>query len=64
MLSGVTLGFGFMVLCVGFGLGALFAAFPPLYTVLKFAGAAYLLYLAWRIATARCDARARLAGGR
>lgn len=50
--TGVTLGFGFMVLCVGFGLGAIFAAFPTLHTVVKFVGAAYLLYLAWRIATA------------
>lgn len=51
-MAGVALGFGFMVLVVGFGLGAVFAAYPALYTVLKFAGAAYLLYLAWRIATA------------
>jgi len=49
---GVPLGFGFMVLVVGFGLGAFFAAYPVAYEVLKYAGAAYLLYLAWRIATA------------
>ena len=48
---GVPLGFGFMVLVVGFGLGAFFAAFPIAYQVLKYLGAAYLLYLAWRIAT-------------
>jgi threonine/homoserine/homoserine lactone efflux protein len=47
---GVAFGFGFLVLLVGLGLGAVFAAFPPLYTVLKFAGAAYLVYLAWLIA--------------
>ncbi len=47
---GVTLGFGFLVLLVGLGLGAVFAAFPVLYTILKFVGAAYLLYLAWLIA--------------
>ena len=51
-LLGVTLGFGFLVLVVGFGLGAVFAAYPAIYTVVKFAGAAYLVYLAWRIATA------------
>lgn len=50
-MAGVGLGFGFMVLVVGLGLGAVFAAYPALYTILKFAGAAYLLYLAWRIAT-------------
>jgi threonine/homoserine/homoserine lactone efflux protein len=41
-----------MVLLVGLGLGALFAAYPLLYSVLKYAGAAYLLYFAWLIATA------------
>ncbi len=49
---GVPLGFGFMVLVIGFGLGAVFAAYPIAYQVLKYVGAAYLLYLAWRIATA------------
>jgi len=59
---GVTLGFGFMVLVVGFGLGAVFAAYPLAYQVLKYVGAAYLLYLAWRIANATSahgSARAR-----
>ena len=49
---GVALGFGFLVLMVGLGLGAAFAAYPQAYTVLKFAAAAYLLYLAWVIANA------------
>jgi threonine/homoserine/homoserine lactone efflux protein len=49
---GVTLGFAFMVLVVGIGLGALFDAFPLLYTVLKYVSIAYLLYLAWMIANA------------
>ena len=51
-LWGVALGFGAMVLAVGLGLGAVFAAYPAAYTVLKYVGAAYLLYLAWQIATA------------
>jgi threonine/homoserine/homoserine lactone efflux protein len=51
-LWGVALGFGVMVLAVGLGLGAVFQAYPAAYTVLKYAGAAYLLYLAWQIATA------------
>jgi len=51
-LWGVALGFAVMVLAVGLGLGAVFQAFPLAYTVLKYAGAAYLLYLAWQIATA------------
>jgi threonine/homoserine/homoserine lactone efflux protein len=49
---GVALGFGFLVLVVGLGLGAVFAAYPAIYTALKLVGAAYLLYLAWRIAIA------------
>jgi threonine/homoserine/homoserine lactone efflux protein len=49
-LWGVALGFGVMVLAVGLGLGAVFQAYPAAYTVLKYVGAAYLLYLAWQIA--------------
>jgi threonine/homoserine/homoserine lactone efflux protein len=40
-----------MVLAVGVGLGAVFQAYPAAYTVLKYVGAAYLIYLAWQIAT-------------
>jgi threonine/homoserine/homoserine lactone efflux protein len=58
---GVAFGFGFLVLVVGLGLGELFAAFPLLYTVLKFAGAGYLVYLAWLIARA---GPAKASGGR
>lgn len=51
-MTGVAMGFALMVLGVGFGLGALFEAWPVLYPVLKYAGASYLLFLAWKIATA------------
>jgi threonine/homoserine/homoserine lactone efflux protein len=51
-LWGVALGFAVMVLAVGLGLGAVFQAYPAAYTVLKYVGAAYLLYLAWQIAKA------------
>jgi threonine/homoserine/homoserine lactone efflux protein len=51
-LLGVALGFGAMVLAVGVGLGAAFQAYPAAYTALKYVGAAYLLWLAWQIATA------------
>ena len=50
-MAGVVLGFGFLVLCVGLGLGGLFAAFPVLQTVMWIGGTLYLIYLAWRIAT-------------
>lgn len=49
-MAGVTLGFAFMIAAVGVGLGAVFIAYPVLETVLKYAGAAYLVYLAIVIA--------------
>jgi threonine/homoserine/homoserine lactone efflux protein len=51
-LMGVSLGFGAMVLAVGLGVGGLFVVYPALYIVLKVVGGAYMLWLAWRIATA------------
>lgn len=51
-ILGVTLGFVIMIGLVGLGLGVIFARFPLLYTWLKYASAAYLLWLAWKIATA------------
>jgi len=51
MLLGIVLGFPLLVLCVGLGLGPAFGAVPALKTVLKFAASAYLLYLAWQVAT-------------
>ena len=51
-MLGVTLGFGVMIMAAGFGLAGLFQAEPRLHTLLKYAGATYLLYLAWRIAEA------------
>lgn len=50
---GITVGFKLLLLAVGLGLGALLAAMPVLEGGLKVAGGAYLLYLAWRIATSR-----------
>ncbi len=51
-MLGITLGFGFLVVAAGFGLAGLVHAEPRLHAALKYAGAAYLLYLAWRIARA------------
>lgn len=50
---GITFGFKLLLLGVGLGLGALLTAFPELHLVLKIAGGAYLLYLAWRIGMSR-----------
>ena len=49
-MLGITCGFFVLVVAVGFGLGAVFQTYPILYTVLRYVGAAYLLYLAWKIA--------------
>jgi threonine/homoserine/homoserine lactone efflux protein len=51
-VMGVTFGFAFMIAAVGIGFGAVFTAYPVLQTVLKYAGAAYLVYLAFAIGTA------------
>jgi threonine/homoserine/homoserine lactone efflux protein len=49
-ICGVVIGFAFMVGAVGLGFGTIFIAFPVLQTILKYAGAAYLVYLAVLIA--------------
>jgi threonine/homoserine/homoserine lactone efflux protein len=49
-VAGIAVGFSFMVATMGLGLGAVFIAYPMLQTVLKYAGVAYLLWLAAVIA--------------
>ena len=49
-IAGITVGFAFMVGAVGLGLGTVFIAYPILQTILKYAGVAYLIYLAAAIA--------------
>jgi threonine/homoserine/homoserine lactone efflux protein len=64
-MLGITVGFGTMVMAVGLGLAGIVHAEPRLHAALKYAGAAYLLYLAWRIAradAAGASARARPIG--
>lgn len=47
-LGGVALGFVVYMLCAAFGITALLLAIPFAYNALRFAGAAYLLWLAWQ----------------
>jgi threonine/homoserine/homoserine lactone efflux protein len=65
-MLGSTLGFAAMIMAAGLGLAGVVHAEPRLHAVLKYAGGAYLLYLAWRIARAdpasRSAARARPIG--
>lgn len=51
-MFGIAFGFTFMIVAVGLGLGQIFEANPQVHSILKWVGTAYLLYLAWRIATA------------
>jgi len=51
-IAGISLGCMVMLLLVGLGLGQAFAAVPLLYNALRYAGALYLVWLAWKIATA------------
>jgi threonine/homoserine/homoserine lactone efflux protein len=49
-IAGITIGVAFMVGAVGLGMGTIFVSYPVLQTILKYAGAAYLIYLAAAIA--------------
>jgi threonine/homoserine/homoserine lactone efflux protein len=49
-IAGIAIGVSFMVAATGLGLGAVFITWPVLQTILKYAGIAYLLYLAYLIA--------------
>ena len=49
-VAGITIGFAFMIGAVGLGLGTIFISYPVLQTILKYAGVAYLVYLAAAIA--------------
>lgn len=62
-IAGISLGCVIMLVLVGFGLGEVFAAVPLINDLLRYGGAAYLLWLAWSIARAGPMA-GRPAGGR
>lgn len=49
-MLGISIGFMVMVAAVGLGLHQVFEQVPLLYSLLRYGGAAYLVYLAWKIA--------------
>lgn len=51
-IAGVTIGYGVMFAAVGLGVGRFIVENPTLHGALKIASAVYLVWLAWRIATA------------
>ena len=52
-IIGIAFGFGSLLLATGFGVGQLLEASPRLHLVMKVASAAYLIWLAWKIGSAR-----------
>jgi len=50
-ILGITFGFPVMIVLIGLGLGSVFKSLPVIHHILKYIGATYLLYLAWKIAT-------------
>lgn len=61
-ILGISSGCVLMVLVVGWGLGGLARQLPQFYAVLHVAATAYLLWLAWRIATSAGPNQARTKG--
>ncbi|MFI8619859.1 LysE family translocator [Marinomonas sp. NPDC078689] len=51
-MIGIVLGMASLLFSVLLGMGALFVLYPPIYSVLKWVGGAYLLWLAWKVASA------------
>ena len=60
-MLGVGVGFVVMTLIIGAGLAQVFDRYPVSYTILKVVSVVYLLYLAWKIATAAPVRHGRLA---
>lgn len=52
-IAGVALGFGFMLFAVALGMGGIFEQLPILHEILKWVGAALLMWVAWRIANTK-----------
>jgi threonine/homoserine/homoserine lactone efflux protein len=63
-IAGVLVGFNIMIWMIGAGLMQVFNAYPQSYLVLKILSAAFLLYLAWKIATAAAPHDGDKAGGK
>jgi threonine/homoserine/homoserine lactone efflux protein len=51
-MLGVSIGFTAMIWLVGAGVAQIFDIFPVTYSILKWLSIAYLVYLAWKVATA------------
>ena len=54
-VAGVAVGKQFIIWPIGFGLMGVLSAYPLVFTALKFASAAYIIYLAWKVANLRLN---------
>jgi threonine/homoserine/homoserine lactone efflux protein len=54
-MFGVSIGLSVMLVAVALGMGEALRAWPWLHEALRWAGAAYMLWLAWKIASADPD---------
>jgi threonine/homoserine/homoserine lactone efflux protein len=63
-MAGVVVGFMVMLFLVGLGLIRIFDTIPASYIILKVVSVVYLVYLAWRIATAAAPEEASREGGK
>lgn len=63
-LLGIGLGYPAMVAGVGFGLGGVFEAVPAVHVALKYVGSGYILWMAWKTATASGTSRVKEQPGR
>jgi threonine/homoserine/homoserine lactone efflux protein len=54
-MLGVSIGFPVMTMAVALGMGEVLRAWPWLHEVLRWVGSAYMLWLAWKIASADPD---------
>ena len=61
-MLGISIGFPIMLVAVGAGLGALIQGHPEVQRTLSYVGAAYLLWLAWKIAVAVAPEAGAVAG--
>ena len=61
-IIGISVGFMMLLIAVGAGLGTVFMRFPALQIALKIVGAIYLLWLAWRIASAPVSTNGEVVG--
>ena len=61
-MMGVTFGFPIMLVTMALGLLQIFQNWPILHTTLRIMGAAYMIYLAYRIATSTSISKARNTG--